>query len=445
MKYIILIFFVLTTSIFADEVNINMNKLNIWDFPKISLSATISSKFNSDIKFSKKDFTVTEDDFNIDNFEMKIFSPPLNIGLVLYTSGSIKPYAKHIKNGAIKFVSNVGVSDKIMIVEFSNSVIVSQKSTFNKNQLYSAINSIRPGGGTKLYDGLYKALERIQGRNKTIVLFTDGKDQRFTTDTNRYSQHSASDVIKLALEKKVNIHCIGVGSVDINMLKSISQKTHGKFFHTTDPKNIASLYQGIARYLTKQYFISYKTPNTKADGKIRYVRIKEKKSGVQGVLTYKIDKSLFKKISQRKKEIQKMLHNQNKGKLNLNTNVYNKVPGFKQKFNVKGVDGFKITGPTTTHLQRIDFEYDENGFIKSSKAVMTSEKHADTIVEGTEDVIITNDVKSVETKVNNNTEVDIPSIDTDDEPDVDSDDETDVDNDDVDDLENNLNDSLNDW
>ncbi len=412
--FTVTLFFLCFLSAYCDDVQIMMKHLDILNFPEITLYSSVSSKFKTDRIFQKKDFTVTEDDHKIDNFTMKVFNPPLNIGLVLDTSGSIKGFVDKIKEGAIQFVKNLGDSDKVLIVEFSSKVILSQKATYTRGSLISAIKGIRAHGGTKLYDGLYRALEKLEGRRRTIVLFTDGRDQRMDGDTQQFSDHNYKDVIKLAKKKKINVHCIGVGkNVDKKVLHTISARTGGKFFHTLDPSKITDLYKGIARFLTRQYIVRYKTPNIEADGKLRHVRIKEIKSGTEGVLTYTINKKNLEKIRNRQKMISEMKKNNNSEKWktknskwdwkqSINTKVpgfslnhkvpgfkiRTKVPGFHNKHGVRGVKGFTIEGRTFKHLQKIEFEYDEKGFIKSATPVMKTTKYPDHYVRGTKDFTI---------------------------------------------------------
>ncbi len=396
---------------YCNDVQIMMKHLDILTFPEITLFSSVSSKFKSDRIFQQKDFTVNEDDFKIDNFTMKVFNPPLNIALVLDTSGSIKGFVDKIKDGAIQFVKNLGDSDKVLIVEFSSSVLLSQKATYTHQSLVSTIKGIRAHGGTKLYDGLYKALEKLEGRRRTIVLFTDGRDQRMDGDKEQFSDHDYKEVIKLAKKKKINIHSIGVGkNVDKKVLHTISARTGGKFFHTLDPSKISDLYKGIARYLTRQYIVRYKTPNIEADGKLRHVRIKEIKSGTEGELTYTINRKNLKEIKNRQKmlsEMQKHTDSEKwktkKSKWDWKNTIKTKVPGFSLnhkvpgfkirtkipglhlKHGVRGVKGFTIEGSTFTHLQKIEFEYDERGFIKSSRPVYKTTTSPDTFVRGTKD------------------------------------------------------------
>lgn len=415
---------------YCGDVDIHMKHLDINEFPSVTLFASIHSAFKPDRIFQQKDFKVTEDEHDIDAFSLKVFNPPLNVALVLDTSGSIKDFIDNIKEGAEKFVKSLGESDKILVVEFSGKVLLSLRATFDHNSAVSAIRAIRAGGGTKLYDGIYKALESLDGPRQTVVLFTDGKDQRMDGDTQKFSSHDYTEVIDLAVKNQTNIHCIGVGKeVDVAVLKTISDRTGGKFFHTLDTSKIKDLYEGVARYLTRQYKVTYTTPNTAADGRLRQVTIRETASGTKGVLTYSINARSLSEIKNRQKSISELKKNQSgtSWKQSINANV----PGFKQHFNVKGAsgtEGFKITGPTTSHLQKINFEYDENGFIKSATAVMTTEKHADTYVhgtQGTEDINFTNEFEGV--NINTFIEGTIDPVDVD--PQDTTDDNSDDDND----------------
>ncbi len=294
MKVILFLFLIILNSQFLyskDLTTIKINSLNTFSFPEISFFSTISVQSETVYGLKKKDFRLKEDANVIKEFSIVIKGEPVNVGLVVDTSGSVKDFLNDIKKGARAFISEMKNSDKAVIVEFSGCVVIGQKLTFDKSRLTRAINDLSARGGTKLYDGIYRGLQELSGRNKYIVVFTDGRDVRYKNDKKQFSDHTVDEIIKKANIEHIAIYCIGIGKeVDREILTEISSKTGGKFFHTSEPRKIISLYEKVSKLLNYHYYFQYKTPNLKKDGEWRTLILKEINSTVEAKRRYKIDK-----------------------------------------------------------------------------------------------------------------------------------------------------------
>jgi hypothetical protein len=193
---------------------------------------------------------------------------------VLDSSASIKPFVDNIKEGAKSFVSAMKPTDRALVVKFSNQISFLQKLTADQDSLKVAVDNLYPTGGTKLYDGLHRGLTELEGRNRYLLLFTDGRDERVTGDGQPYSSHSLKEVVQLAMSKKIRIFTIAVGrDVDTRILQGLAKKTGGRFFHAMDPQKVLQIYQTLSQLLNFRYRINYQTPNLAQDGKWRFIRL----------------------------------------------------------------------------------------------------------------------------------------------------------------------------
>ncbi|HZI62177.1 MAG TPA: VWA domain-containing protein, partial [Pyrinomonadaceae bacterium] len=96
----------------------------------------------------------------------------------LDTSASTQDKLRQIQAAAFAFVQQLQPADRVKIISFDDQVRDLNDFTSNRETLRTAINSIRSGQGSKVYDAFESALDnvrRIQGR-KAIVVFTDGVD-----------------------------------------------------------------------------------------------------------------------------------------------------------------------------------------------------------------------------------------------------------------------------
>jgi hypothetical protein len=103
---------------------------------------------------------------------------PFHVVLMLDTSSSTKDHLTKIQNAAYAFVQQLQPVDRVKIISFDDKIRDLNEFTADREVLRTAINSTRPGEGTKVYDAFELALNtlrKIRGR-RAIVLFSDGMD-----------------------------------------------------------------------------------------------------------------------------------------------------------------------------------------------------------------------------------------------------------------------------
>ncbi len=82
---------------------------------------------------------------------------PLRIGILVDTSNSIRERFRFQQDAATDFVNTVvrPNEDKAMVVSFDSNAELVSDLTDSTEQLSKALHSLRPGGGTALYDAIY--------------------------------------------------------------------------------------------------------------------------------------------------------------------------------------------------------------------------------------------------------------------------------------------------
>ena len=135
---------------------------------------------------------LTQDEFSIfeDGVQQQIIffasiSQPFHVALLLDTSASTQEKLGSIQRAAKTFVAQLQSEDRTAIISFDDSVRELCNFTNDRTILDDAISKTAPGQGTKLYDAVQVALEklsRVKGR-KAIVIFTDGVDYRSDRET----------------------------------------------------------------------------------------------------------------------------------------------------------------------------------------------------------------------------------------------------------------------
>ena len=126
----------------------------------------------------QEEFTIAEDGVAQQVAFFGKVAAPFHVVLMLDTSSSTKDHLRQIQNAAFTFVQQLQSVDRVKIISFDDKVQELNEFTADRDVLRNAINSTRPGEGTKVYDAFEIAmntLRKIRGR-KAIVMFSDGMD-----------------------------------------------------------------------------------------------------------------------------------------------------------------------------------------------------------------------------------------------------------------------------
>lgn len=127
----------------------------------------------------ESEFTVYEDGIKQQISYFGSIEEPFTVALLLDSSGSTQAQLTVIKQAAQAFVDNMRPQDRVLIIVFNDSVEIVCELTSDKSLMRKAIEKIRPGEFTQVYEAVYTAvwekLQDVEGR-KALILFTDGID-----------------------------------------------------------------------------------------------------------------------------------------------------------------------------------------------------------------------------------------------------------------------------
>ena len=137
---------------------------------------------------------LTVDDFELleDGVPQKVthFSQdrdvPVSVGILLDTSGSMTTKMRTAIAAVERFLNNIHPDDDIFLMTFARGISLEQDFTSDRRKLAKAMNSLNVGGGTPLYDGLQRAIDKVHhGRHdkRAVLVVSDGMDagSRITT------------------------------------------------------------------------------------------------------------------------------------------------------------------------------------------------------------------------------------------------------------------------
>jgi VWFA-related protein len=205
-----------STALFAQAPEAEIIKKG--DKNLISVPVTVSDREGRYISgLKKEDFSIYQDGVkqNIEFFAT--YDEPLNIALLLDTSGSTEGEALlKIKDAAKEFIDLLNPADQCFVATFDSQVNILSHFTSDHGDLKKTIDKVQTAhkDGTVLYQAItaitQKSFITVQGR-KVIILLSDGKD--FGSFINR------KDLLSLLEESDVMIYSIFYQtSVGVNKL-----------------------------------------------------------------------------------------------------------------------------------------------------------------------------------------------------------------------------------
>ena len=211
-------------------------------------------------------------------------APPLHLGLLLDTSGSMASDIKDSRSAAVKFVNTLDHAADVTLVDFDTQVRVARFGPNDYPRLVERIRGRKPDGWTALYDaiGVYLNGAQTQDGQKVLVLYTDGGD---TT-----SSLTFRDMLDLCKASDVTVYAIGYmehqGSGRLQQqseLDRVATLTGGRAYFPGVAKDLDGVFEKIQKELAARYSLGYLSTDPRTDGAWRGVEIKLLRPDLKGV------------------------------------------------------------------------------------------------------------------------------------------------------------------
>jgi Ca-activated chloride channel family protein len=209
---------------------------------------------------------------------------PINVVVMLDTSGSMTLTIDLLKQAAEQFVIRLLPEDKARVGAFNDKIQINARWSNDRDQLVTDIKDLDYGNGTRLWDAVGTALDELKGIDgrRVILVFTDGDDTESRT-------MNLGRVIERARTDEVMIYAIGLESRYFNGqmqvrtkpdagLRKVADETGGGYFELTKASELASTFTKIAQELHSQYVIGF-TP-TQLDNRVHKLAVKMKQAGM---------------------------------------------------------------------------------------------------------------------------------------------------------------------
>jgi len=237
---------------------------------------------------NQSDFSILDDHKpvqSIVNFRRET-DLPIQMGLLVDMSGSVHSRFEFEKEAATGFLQHVlrPGYDKAFVVGFNKNSELTQDFTDSVQLLSAGVRKLKGGGGTALYDAIYKACqEKLHDRSerpvrKALIVVSDGEDNQ--------SEVTRAQAIEMAQRSEVLIYAISTDDSGLvlrgdKVLEDLASATGGRAFFPFKMKDITRSFASIEDELRSQYAVSYKPSDFDADGRYRSIEITAVKKDLQ--------------------------------------------------------------------------------------------------------------------------------------------------------------------
>ncbi len=212
---------------------------------------------------------------------------PLELGLLVDASGSVRSRFDFEQEAAVSFLQHVlrPHFDRAFVMGFNARAQITQDFTDNAALLSQGVQRLHSGGGTALYDAVYRACREklLKDRpdhpiRRAVILLSDGEDNQ--------SEVTQAQAIEMAQRAEVIIYAISTDDSGLilrgdRILQTLADATGGRAFYPYKMKDIRNSFSAIEDELRSQYAVSYKPADFDADGRYRSIEIIALKKDLQ--------------------------------------------------------------------------------------------------------------------------------------------------------------------
>jgi VWFA-related protein len=210
-------------------------------------------------------------------------APPLHLGFLLDTSGSMSADMRDVRTAAVKFLNKNEHAVDVTLVDFDTEVRVARYDGNDYPRLIERIRSRKPDGWTALYDAMGVYLDgasHVDGQ-KILVAYTDGGDTRSSLNAGELSDLlKASDVTLYVIGYLENQSSTVRNNARMELMR-FAGLTGGQAFFPTSIKEVESMYDKIQREIESRYTIGYSSTDERTDGAWRQVEVKLKREDLK--------------------------------------------------------------------------------------------------------------------------------------------------------------------
>ena len=230
----------------------------------------------------KQHFTLFEDAAQQDIIHFAAEDAPASIGIVLDTSGSMRPKISKAREAVNTLLNNANPNDEFFLVRFSSEARLLVPTTQHPEDIRNQMGALHTSGTTALLDAVHVAIsemEHAHNSRKAIVIVSDGEDNS--------SSWTVGELRRAVREHEIVIYAIGIPTAPGErsecppgqrcgsaLLRDIARQTGGRLFEVNKVEQLPVIADTIGGWLRHQYVLGYVPSHSVKDGTYRKIELK---------------------------------------------------------------------------------------------------------------------------------------------------------------------------
>jgi VWFA-related protein len=246
---------------------------------QVVLHATVLNRRGAPVSgLGKDNFQIYEDGVLQETRYFSHDDVPVEVGLIIDNSGSMRPKRPEVIAAALAFARSSNAQDQIFVVHFNEKVSFGLPEgipfTDKVPELEVALSGISADGETALYDAVAAGLDHLKQGNrdkKVLIVISDGADNA--------SKHTKAQILAMAGQSDAVLYTIGLRDESdpdqhFGVLKELAKAAGGEAFQPQTLEDVVPICERIAQDIRSQYTLAYLPTNRKQDGSYRAVQVK---------------------------------------------------------------------------------------------------------------------------------------------------------------------------
>ncbi|MBW2703621.1 MAG: VWA domain-containing protein, partial [Deltaproteobacteria bacterium] len=202
---------------------------------------------------------------------------PLNLVILLDSSGSMKGQMKAVVQAATEFVRALPAGAQIQVVDFDTKPKLLKAG--KRPALLKLMSAIRANGATSLNDSVLLGLEMLKDKERAaLIVFTDGYDANHN-DTGPGSKATPEEMFTAVGKTAVPIFSIGYGKKPDTLTLARIADLSGGLYYGADQASLDEVFKRINVNLGNTFDITYQRPEQGGSSDVPVVAIVVDNSG----------------------------------------------------------------------------------------------------------------------------------------------------------------------
>ena len=188
---------------------------------------------------------------------------PVSMGIAVDSSASMTEMRAAVNAAALALVRASHTADEVFVVDFKDTVSLTQDFTNDIAKLEDGLSEMRMWGGTAVMDAIHMAVDHLRkgAREKRVLLvITDGEDD---------SSDIEQDALLALLQKSdVTVYAIGLLSDQPSdkrrnaqkLLQGVAKVSGGASYFPGSAEEVEALANQIAHDIRNQYILEFPVP-----------------------------------------------------------------------------------------------------------------------------------------------------------------------------------------